>query len=119
MTATWWFRSGATRAGATTRLPASVVRFAPTVRMEGTVNGGHPLRVPVTVQGPAAGRGLRSLAVAVSYDDGRTWTALPVRDGAVTVQGPAAGGHVSLRGTVVDTAGNRSEVTVLRAYLTD
>ncbi|WP_223837503.1 S8 family peptidase [Streptomyces venezuelae] len=119
VTATWWFRSATTPAGTPAALPASVVRFTPDIRAEGTVNGGYPLRVPVTVQGPAAGAGLKSLTVAVSYDDGYTWKALPVQDGAVTVQGPAAGGHVSLRGTVVDTAGNKSEVTVLRAYLTD
>ncbi|MER5932793.1 hypothetical protein [Streptomyces sp. NPDC002054] len=75
--------------------------------------------MPVTVQGPAAGQGLKSLTVSVSYDDGYTWKTLPVQDGAVTVQNPPAGGHVSLRGTAVDTAGNTSEVTVLRAYLTD
>ncbi|MFG2296119.1 S8 family serine peptidase [Streptomyces sp. NPDC048603] len=119
VTATWWFRSGTTRAGTPAQLPASVVRFTPDIRAEGTVNGGHPLRVPVTVQGSAAGQGLKSLTVSVSFDDGYTWKSLPVQNGAVTVQSPAAGGHVSLRGTAVDTAGNKSEVTVLRAYLTD
>ncbi|MEV7617765.1 S8 family serine peptidase [Streptomyces sp. NPDC089799] len=119
VTATWWFRSGTAPAGTQAQLPASVVRFTPDIRPEGTVNGGYPLKVPVTVQGPAAGKGLKSLTVSVSYDDGYTWKNLPVQDGAVTVQGPAAGGHVSLRGTVVDTAGNKSEVTVIRAYLTD
>ncbi|MFI5867770.1 S8 family peptidase [Streptomyces sp. NPDC051546] len=119
VTATWWFRSGTTAAGTPAQLPASVVRFAPATRLDGTVNAGHPLRVPVTVQGPAAGKGLKSLTVSVSYDDGYTWQTLPVQDGAVTTQTPPAGGHASLRGTVVDTAGNKSEVTVLRAYLTD
>lgn len=119
VTATWWFRSGTTATGTATQLPASVVRFAPPVRLDGTVNAGHPLRVPVTVQGPAAGKGLKSLTVSVSYDDGYTWQTLPVQDGAVTTQTPPPGGHASLRGTVVDTAGNKSEVTVLRAYLTD
>ncbi|MGW6689970.1 hypothetical protein [Streptomyces sp. NPDC054961] len=85
----------------------------------GKTVSGHPLRVPVTVQGPAAGAGLKSLVVSASYDDGSTWKVLPVQDGAVTTQNPPPGGHVSLRGTVVDTEGNRSEATVLRAYLTD
>ncbi|MGG8410409.1 S8 family peptidase [Streptomyces sp. 12297] len=119
VTATWMFRSATTPAGAPAKLPASIVRFTPDIRMEGTTNAGHPLRIPVTVQGPAAGRGLKSLTVSYSYDEGRTWKAVPVRDGSVTVQNPPAGGHVSLRGTAVDTAGNTSEVTVLRAYLTD
>ncbi|MCX5129299.1 S8 family serine peptidase [Streptomyces sp. NBC_00347] len=119
VTATWWFRSGTTATGAPSQLPVSVVRFAPPVRLDGTVNPGYPLRVPVTVQGPAAGKGLKSLTVSVSYDDGYTWQTLPVLDGAVTTQTPPQGGHASLRGTVVDTAGNKSEVTVLRAYLTD
>ncbi|MFD6892165.1 S8 family serine peptidase [Streptomyces sp. NPDC059957] len=119
VTATWWFRSGTTPTGPTAQLPASVVRFAPATRLDGTVNGGHPFRVPVTVQGPAAGKGLKSLTVSVSYDDGYTWQTLPVQDGAVTTQTPPSGGHASLRGTVVDTAGNKSEVTILRAYLTD
>ncbi|MFF3217026.1 S8 family serine peptidase [Streptomyces sp. NPDC002886] len=118
VTATWWFRSHTTATGTPTQLPVSVVRFAPATRLDGTVNGGYPFRVPVTVEGPAAGKGLKSLTVSVSYDDGYTWQILPVKDGAVTTQTPPSGGHASLRGTVVDTAGNKSEVTILRAYLT-
>ncbi|MEV7419129.1 S8 family serine peptidase [Streptomyces sp. NPDC089919] len=119
VSATWWFRSRRASAAAPVRIPASLVRFTPEVRPDGTVNGGHPMRVPVTVQGPAAGRGLKSLTVSVSYDAGRTWRVLPVRDGALTVQTPPAGGHVSLRGKVVDSAGNAAEVTILHAFRTD
>ncbi|MEV7618051.1 S8 family serine peptidase [Streptomyces sp. NPDC089799] len=120
VTATWWFRSATTPAGEPTPLPASAVRFTPDLTLTGTSPAGRTVRVPVTVQGAAAtGKALKSLTVSVSYDDGYTWRELPVQGGAVQVRNPAAGGHVSLRGTVVDTAGNKSEVAVTRAYFTD
>ncbi|MFG2297387.1 S8 family serine peptidase [Streptomyces sp. NPDC048603] len=117
VTATWWFRSAATPAeGDPARIPASVVRFTPELSLTGTSPAGRTVRVPVTVQGAAAGKALKSLTVSVSYDDGYTWRELPVQGGAVQVKNPAKGGHVSLRGTVVDTGGNKSEVAVTRAY---
>ncbi|MFJ3925861.1 S8 family peptidase [Streptomyces sp. NPDC090022] len=115
--ASWTFRSQ--ESAERTRLPASTVRFTPRTSLSGTLPAGRTVRVPVTVQGPAADTGVRSLSVYASYDDGYTWLPLTVKDGAAQVKNPARGGAVSLRGVVTDTAGNRSEVSVIRAYLTD
>lgn len=112
--ATWWFRSKET--AGPTALPVSVVRFDARTGLDGTLPAGRTATFPVTVQGPAAAHP-RSLRAEVSYDEGRTWRPLRIRDGEVSVRTPAAGGTVSLRGTVTDRSGNRSEVTVLRAYL--
>ncbi|MEV8537180.1 S8 family serine peptidase [Streptomyces sp. NPDC051211] len=117
VTATWWFRSKHT--AELTQLPASVVRFTPALSLTGTSPAGRTVQIPVTVQGPAAGSGLKSLTVQVSYDDGYTWQTLPVHAGKVSVKNPAKGGHVSLRGTTVDTSGNKSEIAITRAYVTD
>ncbi|MCP3757200.1 S8 family serine peptidase [Streptomyces sp. TBY4] len=112
--ATWWFRSKET--AGPTALPVSVVRFGARTGLDGTLPAGRTATFPVTVQGPAAAHP-RSLRAEVSYDEGRTWRPLRIRDGEVSVRTPAAGGTVSLRGTVTDRSGNRAEVTVLRAYL--
>jgi hypothetical protein len=74
--------------------------------------------VPVTVQaqpGSAAGTS-RDLVVEVSYDDGATWSRVPVHGGGAILRHPAAGGFASLRATSTDTAGNTVEQTVIRAY---
>ncbi|MCY0933550.1 hypothetical protein [Streptomyces sp. H34-S4] len=113
-TATWWFRSKET--AEPTPLPVSVVRFDARPALDGTPPAGRTANFPVTVQGPAA-TAPASLRVQVSYDEGRTWRPLHVRDGRVEVRTPARGGTVSLRAAVTDRSGNKSEVTVLRAYL--
>ncbi|MFF0487041.1 serine protease [Streptomyces sp. NPDC004435] len=115
-TAVWTFDSAATKAPAA--LPLSVVRFTPTLALDGTAPAGATIRVPVTVQGPAAGPGLRSLTVRVSVDGGTTWTEAPVTDGAVEVRNPAPGGTVSLRATLTDTAGNTLDQILGNAYRT-
>jgi hypothetical protein len=56
----------------------------------------------------------------VSYDDGATWAAVPVkpsREGWIaTVRHPSGAGFVSLRATAVDSAGNTVTQTVVHAY---
>ncbi|MEU3188714.1 S8 family serine peptidase [Streptomyces sp. NPDC006923] len=101
-----------------TAVPASVVRYTPRLAPDSTAAAGARQRVPVTVQGSAAGRDLASLAVYASYDRGTTWSRLVVRDGAVTVVNPAAGGTVSFQADVVDRRGAVSTQTVLDAYRT-
>ncbi|WP_282696524.1 serine protease [Streptomyces sp. CC208A] len=115
-TAVWTFDSAATTAP--TALPLSVVRFTPPLALDGTAPAGTDLRVPVTVQGPAAGAGLRSLRVQVSADGGTTWAAVPVVDGAVVIRNPAQGRTVSLRATLTDTEGNTLDQTLGHAYRT-
>ncbi|MET9957385.1 S8 family serine peptidase [Streptomyces sp. NPDC006339] len=102
---------------ATTALPVSTVRFRAPVDLASRAPAHAPVLVPVTVQGAAAGRNLGSLAVSVSYDDGRTWRPVPVRDGAIAVDNPAKDRGISLSAVVTDRQGNTSTLTVHRAWL--
>ncbi|MGW0709546.1 S8 family peptidase [Streptomyces sp. NPDC002643] len=76
VTATWTFTSRyVDPAGPARPFPLSVVRFAPKLSLTATATAkaGKKTVVPVTVHGPAAAKGhLKSLAVKVSYDGGRT-----------------------------------------------
>ncbi|GHA80977.1 hypothetical protein GCM10010305_26000 [Streptomyces termitum] len=116
VSASWTFDSAATTGPAA--LPLSVVRFTPGLALDGTAPAGTDLRVPVTVQGPAAGPGTRALRVTVSTDGGATWTPAPVTGGAVTVRNPAPGGTVSFRAALTDTEGNTLDQTLGNAYRT-
>ncbi|WP_234106296.1 S8 family peptidase [Streptomyces venezuelae] len=102
---------------ATTALPVSTVRFAPPVDLTSRAPHRAPVVVPVTVQGSAAGKNLKSLTVKVSYDDGATWQQVPVRNGAIAVRNPAKGGAISLSAVVTDKQGNVSTLTIHRAWL--
>ncbi|MFE6404748.1 S8 family peptidase [Streptomyces alboflavus] len=113
--ASWTFRSK--KASGEVRLPASTVRFTPKVGLDSRVPAGGTRSVPVTVQGSAAGGNLKSLAVYVSYDKGRTWKKATVRDGRISVRNPAAGKSVSFRAEVEDKKGNRATVTIRDAYI--
>ncbi|MER7760904.1 S8 family serine peptidase [Streptomyces sp. NPDC097619] len=115
--AAWDFRSGHVSGNKPKQLPLSVVRFTPKLDDDSRVKAGTELTVPVTVQGPAAGKGLKSLKAYVSFDGGATWKVLTVKNGKAVVKSPAAGKSVSFRGVVRDTKGNTSEVRVIRAYL--
>ncbi|WP_449485918.1 S8 family serine peptidase [Streptomyces avidinii] len=115
VSATWWFRSKTVPGDRKVTVPVSTVHFTPDLSLRGTSPADRTVRVPVTVLGGTS----KSLAVQVSYDDGRTWRTVPVASGAVMVKNPAKGGHVSLRGTVTDASGSRSQITVTRAYLTE
>ncbi|WP_143664709.1 serine protease [Streptomyces sp. NRRL B-24572] len=116
VTAAWTFASAATTRP--TALPLSTVRFAPDLALDGTAPAGAPLRVPVTVQGAAAGTGVRSLTVSTSVDNGTTWTRVPVIDGRVAFRAPASGRTVSLRAELTDTRGNTLTQTQLGAFRT-
>ncbi|MBN6054071.1 hypothetical protein JYK22_19170, partial [Nonomuraea sp. RK-328] len=116
VSAAWTFRSGTV--GALTRLPVSVVTFAPALDAANAAPAGRPFTVPVSVRdlpGSGAGRP-RGLTVEVSYDDGATWAAARVVGGRAILRHPAGDGFVSLRARAVDDAGNAAEQTVIRAY---
>ncbi|NUW39761.1 S8 family serine peptidase [Nonomuraea rhodomycinica] len=119
VSAAWTFRSGRpATAGELTRLPVSVVTFAPALDAANTAPAGRRFTVPVSVRalpGSGAGRN-RELAVEVSYDDGATWAAAEFRHGRAVLRHPAGDGFVSLRARAVDTAGDAVEQTVIRAY---
>jgi hypothetical protein len=96
----------------------SMVEFSPELALDSTAPAGQRMKVPVTVQGAAAGQNLDSLSVEVSYDGGETWQPTPVRGGTVCVKNPPAGGSVSLRATATDRDGNATTLTVVDAYRT-
>ncbi|MFE7840314.1 S8 family serine peptidase [Streptomyces sp. NPDC057474] len=112
--ASWTFKSKKTTSD--TKLPVSTVRFgAPFLGLDSTAPAGRKADISVTVQGAAAGKNLKSLAVYVS-GDGKKWTEAAVKNGRFTYGTPAAGKSVSLRAEVTDKKGNKSTVTIRDAY---
>ncbi len=87
--ASWTFRSKKT--ADLTRLPASTARFGAATALDSTVPAGRTATIPVTVEGAAAGKNLKSLTVYVSYDSGKTWKKTKVAKGKITVKNPAKG----------------------------
>ncbi|MGW4201330.1 S8 family peptidase [Streptomyces sp. NPDC004726] len=114
--ASWTFRSAKPAGDASVKVPASVARFGAKTGLDSKAKAGATQLMPVTVQGPAAGRNLKSLTVHVSYDLGKTWKKLTVKKGEVTVRNPAKGKGVSLRAAFEDKQGNKGAVTVYNAY---
>ncbi|MBM7490732.1 subtilisin family serine protease [Micromonospora luteifusca] len=120
---TWAFRSGHVAGDTPARLPLSAVRFAPPLRVDNSAPAGQDFVVPVRVQrqpGSPAAR-VQKLAVDVSYDGGKTWAkAKLVRTSAdgwsALLRHPAGTGHVSLRATARDTAGNTVTQRIIQAY---
>ncbi|MDR7277487.1 S8 family serine peptidase [Catenuloplanes atrovinosus] len=118
VSASWTFTSGPVTPGETAALPLSTVIFTPPVDAAGVAPKGRAFAVPTRVAGQANSDAApnRSLSVEVSYDDGKTWSAAPVRHGATQLRHPATAGFVSLRATATDRAGNTVTQTVIRAY---
>ena len=119
---TWTFRSGHVGGTVPVALPVSVIRFSPTLDAQNKAPSGRLFGVPVRVQrqpGSAAAR-TRSFHLAVSYDDGQTWTqAFVLGHGdnwVALLHHPAGGGFVSLRAKATDVADNTVEQTIIRAY---
>ncbi|HEX2773010.1 MAG TPA: S8 family serine peptidase [Micromonosporaceae bacterium] len=119
---TWTFRSAHVSDDAPQRLPLSVVRFTPRLDAYNAARAGRHLAIPAVVQPQpgSAARACESLSVQVSFDDGRTWTAVRVvghkGKRLALVKHPDRAGFVSLRAKATDTAGNTVEQTVIRAY---
>uniref|UniRef100_A0AAU3I7G8 S8 family peptidase n=1 Tax=Streptomyces sp. NBC_01393 TaxID=2903851 RepID=A0AAU3I7G8_9ACTN len=101
---------------ATTALPVSTVRFAAPVDLASRAPAGTSVQVPVTVQGSAAGKNLKSLVVSVSYDDGTTWQLVKVESGRISVKNPAKDKGISFLAEVTDKRGNESTLTIHNAY---
>ncbi|WP_128380884.1 S8 family peptidase [Streptomyces cavernae] len=111
--ASWTFRSKKVDEA---KLPVSTVRFKPSLTLDSRAAAGKTGSFPVTVQGAAAGRNLKSLAVYVSYDYGKTWKKLTVKNGKVTVKNPAAGKGISFHAKIADKKGNKSTISIYNAY---
>ncbi|GAA2395487.1 S8 family serine peptidase [Streptomyces glaucosporus] len=114
VSATYTFTSARTEEE--TRLPATAVRFTPKLSLEGTSKAKATVSVPVKVQGSAAGKNLKSLSVYVSYDSGKNWKKLTVKNGKVLVKNPGTGKTVSLKANVKDKKGNSLSQTIIGAY---
>lgn len=116
--AAWTFRS-ATAGDELVPLPVLTVNFAAPVDSRNTARAGLPFVVPVRVgtqEGAAYGR-VRTPVVDVSYDEGKTWKRAPVLANTVLLWHPSGAKSVSFRATASDTAGNKVEQTIIRAYL--
>ncbi|TDU88705.1 subtilisin family serine protease [Kribbella voronezhensis] len=117
VSAVWTFRSG--RTAVDSALPLSAVRFSPALDDH---NRAKPGWVPVSVQRQpgSAAQPARTLAVQVSYDEGKSWQPAPVRrHGAawqVKVTPPPGTAYVSLRAQSADRAGNTIDQTVVKAF---
>ncbi|MET9832210.1 S8 family peptidase [Streptomyces sp. NPDC006385] len=114
--ATWTFRSQRPSGGESVRLPASTAHFGAATGLDSKVTAGRKATFPVTVEGPAKGRNLKSLSVYVSYDHGRTWKKVEVEKGKITVGNPAKGKAVSLRAVITDKKNNTSTISIHDAY---
>lgn len=95
----------------------STVRFAAPVDLASRAPALAPVVVPVTVQGSAAGKNLKSLKVSVSYDNGGTWQLVKVVNGRISVKSPAKDSGISLSAVVTDKQGNTSTLTVHNAWI--
>jgi subtilisin family serine protease len=115
VSAAWTFRSSAAGEGAA--LPLLAVGFDPAVDLRNRAPGGRRFTFPATVSGTSAA--VTSLAVDISYDDGRTWKPAAVTRSAgrwsVSVTHPVTG-YASLRARATDADGNTADQTILRAY---
>ncbi|WP_433387532.1 S8 family serine peptidase [Micromonospora sp. KLBMP9576] len=122
VSATWTFRSRHVAGDDPAALPASAIRFAPRLDRDNAAPAGRSFVIPVTVQRQPGAPSARvaELGVEASYDGGKTWQRARVRPGGhgwtATVQHPAGVGHVSLRATARDTAGNTVTQRVIQAY---
>jgi len=121
VTSAWTFRSGHVDGDQAVALPLLGVIYRPDLDDRNHAQAG-PVGIPLELfRQPGAGTAvIASVAVDVSYDEGRTWHTAPLtRNGErwlAAVDNPA-GGSVSLRVQAADTDGNRLEQTTIRAYL--
>ncbi|MGW5580929.1 S8 family peptidase [Micromonospora chokoriensis] len=112
----WTFTSA--YAASPQRLPLTTVRPMPVLDDTNTARAGRIMTIPVTLDRQADSKAAanRSLTVSASFDDGRTWVALPVLRDVALISHPRRPGFVALRLTATDTAGNTVTQTIKRAY---
>jgi subtilisin family serine protease len=112
--ASWSFRSKKT--ADLTKLPASTARFHAVTGLDSKVAAGKKVSIPVSVEGAAKGKNLKSLSVYVSYDYGKTWKKADVKKGKITVKNPAKGKAISFHAKIADKKGNKSTISIYNAY---
>jgi subtilisin family serine protease len=114
--ASWTFRSKKPTGDNTATLPASTVRFKAKTGLDSKVAAGRTVSIPVTVEGAAKGSNLKSLSVYVSYDYGKTWKKVTVKNGKITAKNPAKGKAISFHAKIADKKGNKSTLSIYNAY---
>ncbi|MEU3936598.1 S8 family serine peptidase [Streptomyces sp. NPDC029044] len=112
--ASWTFRSKKT--SDITKLPVSTARFLAATGLDSKAPADKTVKIPVTVEGAAKGSNLKSLSVYASYDYGKTWKKLTVKDGKVSVKNPAKGKGISFHAKIADKKGNKSTISIYNAY---
>ena len=119
VSAAWTFRSQ--HVDGAQPLPLPTLRFFPPLD-EHNQAALRVLPLPIVIERPAGARAPRiaHAHVEVSFDDGATWTPVPIlrlddRALGLVVHPPGAT-HVSLRGAADDVDGNAVEQTIIRAY---
>ncbi len=114
----WTFTSAHT--SAPERFPLTTARPMPALDDTNTARAGRPMAIPVVLDRhtATATASCRELGVEASFDDGRTWSKVPVIWGTAFVSHLKRPGFVSLRIKATDTAGNTVTQTIVRAYRT-
>ena len=111
------FRSAKPTTDEWTALPVFAVRYRPAVDASNSVPAG-PGTLPVWVHDQTGAKiGVRTVTVEMSFDDGKTWTSLPVgADGLAHPTYPKGKKFVSLRLGAADDKGSAVTQTVMHAY---
>jgi hypothetical protein len=118
----WTFRSARVPGTKPAALPLSVLRYRPVLDADNRAPRAGSFAIPVRYERApgAAPAALKSLAVEVSYDGGKSWSPAVVSgtgdQRVATVRHPGTPGFASLRATAVDAAGNRVRQTTVNAY---
>ncbi len=116
----WMFKSE--RAAKPAVLPLGVVRYSPPLDDDNRAPAAGTFTIPLRYERApgAVAVPLKSVAVHVSYDDGRTWTPATLSGTGdlreATVRHPGRAGHAALHVMAVDAAGNSVEQAVFNAY---
>jgi hypothetical protein len=117
-----WSFTSASPGGNYARMPLVNVLVTGAFDDYGRAPAGRTFRLDLPIVGGSGAYGVRSLSVDVSYDDGKTWRKATVARNSVgewyaTVVHPdRPGAYTSLRTSLVDDAGNRLDMTSIRAY---
>ncbi|MFI2630068.1 S8 family peptidase [Streptomyces collinus] len=114
--ASFTFRSKKPSGDARVKLPVSTARFLAATGLDSKAPADKTVKIPVTVEGAAKGSNLKSLSVYASYDYGKTWKKLTVKDGKVSVKNPAKGKGISFHAKIADKKGNKSTISIYNAY---
>lgn len=118
-----WNFSASTPSFGWEALPLMFVRMTPQGLDESNrAAAGTQTTIPISVdrQPQATPATITNVALESSTDDGATWQPLTVGSAAsgwtTTVTNPSIAGFVSLRATVIDSAGNSVTETIIHAY---